>query len=98
MACSSGMTTALPPNYNVGFTGSAAGTSVVNADSDMITTSETGGGPTFAAVTARSYHAGGVNALFVDGSVRFIKSTVAGLTWRALGSVNGGEVVSADSY
>jgi hypothetical protein len=30
--------------------------------------------------------------------VRFIKSTVDGRTWRALGSVAGGEVVSADQY
>jgi hypothetical protein len=30
--------------------------------------------------------------------VRFIKSTIDGMTWRALGSVAGGEVISADSY
>jgi hypothetical protein len=33
-----------------------------------------------------------------DGSVRFVKSSVNGLTWRALGSIAGGEVTSADSY
>jgi prepilin-type processing-associated H-X9-DG protein len=49
-------------------------------------------------VTARSYHAGGVNTLFGDGSVRFIKSTVDGMIWRGLGTVAGGEVVSSDSY
>jgi prepilin-type processing-associated H-X9-DG protein len=54
--------------------------------------------PRFAAVTARSYHPGGVNALFGDGSVRFVKSTISGLTWRALGTVAGGEVISADAY
>ena len=31
------------------------------------------GGPTFAAITARSYHPGGVNALLGDGAVRFVK-------------------------
>ncbi|MFO0950275.1 MAG: H-X9-DG-CTERM domain-containing protein [Isosphaeraceae bacterium] len=56
------------------------------------------GGPTFAAVTARSYHPGGVNMLLGDGSVRFAKSTTDGLVWRALGTVAGGEVVGGDAY
>jgi prepilin-type N-terminal cleavage/methylation domain-containing protein/prepilin-type processing-associated H-X9-DG protein len=45
-----------------------------------------------------SNHPGGVNVAFSDGSVKFIKDTVAPQTWWALGSRNGGEVVSADSY
>jgi prepilin-type N-terminal cleavage/methylation domain-containing protein/prepilin-type processing-associated H-X9-DG protein len=45
-----------------------------------------------------SHHAGGVNVLFTDGSVRFIKDSVAAPVWWALGSRAGGEVVSADSY
>ena len=55
------------------------------------------GGPTYAALTARSYHPGGVNVLLGDGSVRFVKTTVNGATWRALGTVAGSEVVSAES-
>jgi prepilin-type processing-associated H-X9-DG protein len=51
-----------------------------------------------AAVTARSYHAGGVNALFMDGSVRFITNSIPQLTWRALGTRNGGEVVDPSQY
>ncbi len=47
---------------------------------------------------ARSNHPGGVNALFCDGHVSFIKNTVSVGTWRALGTRNGGEVISADSY
>jgi hypothetical protein len=38
-----------------------------------------------------------VNVLLGDGSVRFVKTTIAGAAWRALGTVTGGEVVSADS-
>jgi prepilin-type processing-associated H-X9-DG protein len=55
-------------------------------DADLIAIREENGGPTFAAVTARSFHPGGVNALFGDGSVHFVKSTIAGLTSRALKS------------
>jgi len=47
---------------------------------------------------ARSYHPGGVNVTFCDGSVRFIKDTINLVTWGALGSRAGGEVISADSY
>jgi prepilin-type processing-associated H-X9-DG protein len=55
------------------------------------------GEPTFAAITARSYHPGGVNALLGDGSVRFVKSTIDGNAWRALGTIRGGEVISSDA-
>ena len=48
--------------------------------------------------TANSYHPGGVNVAFCDGSVRFIKDSIALATWRALGSRDGGEVISSDSY
>jgi hypothetical protein len=33
-----------------------------------------------------------------DGSVRFIKSSISQVTWMALGTKAGGEVISADSY
>jgi prepilin-type N-terminal cleavage/methylation domain-containing protein/prepilin-type processing-associated H-X9-DG protein len=49
-------------------------------------------------VSARSTHPGGVNSLFADGSVKFVKDTVAVPVWRGLGTRNGGEVLSADSY
>jgi len=53
--------------------------------------------PAAAWKTARSNHPGGVNAAFVDGHVAFVKDSVNTLTWRALGTRSGGEVVSADS-
>ena len=52
----------------------------------------------YLALTARSYHPGGVNALFMDGSVHFITNSIPQMTWRALGTRNGGETVSADDY
>ncbi len=48
--------------------------------------------------TANSYHPGGVNVLMCDGSVRFVKDSISLPTWMALGSRNGGEVLSSDSY
>jgi prepilin-type N-terminal cleavage/methylation domain-containing protein/prepilin-type processing-associated H-X9-DG protein len=48
--------------------------------------------------SARSNHPGGVNVCFGDGSVRFIKDTVAQRTWFSLATREGEEVLSADSY
>jgi prepilin-type N-terminal cleavage/methylation domain-containing protein/prepilin-type processing-associated H-X9-DG protein len=47
---------------------------------------------------SRSYHPGGVNSLFGDGSVRFVKNTVNQVAWWAIGTRSGGEVVSADAF
>jgi prepilin-type N-terminal cleavage/methylation domain-containing protein/prepilin-type processing-associated H-X9-DG protein len=86
-----GFTTAWPPNKRT-----PTGSSQVDADLSGIR--EMFGGPTFAAITARSYHPGGVNALFGDGSARFVKDSINGRTWRALGTIAGSEAISADSY
>jgi len=88
-----GMTTAWPPNKKT-----PGGPGYTTPDVDINSERERIGGPTYAAVTARSYHPGGVNILLGDGSVRFVKSTIDGFVWRALGTVAGGEVVSSDAY
>ncbi|MDG3007520.1 DUF1559 domain-containing protein [Paludisphaera mucosa] len=49
-------------------------------------------------IAARSYHSGGVNVLFGDGSVHFIKDAINPTVWRALGTRAAGEVVSSDQY
>jgi prepilin-type N-terminal cleavage/methylation domain-containing protein/prepilin-type processing-associated H-X9-DG protein len=49
-------------------------------------------------MSARSKHPGGVNALMGDGSVKFIKNTINVLTWRALSTTQGNEIISADAY
>jgi prepilin-type N-terminal cleavage/methylation domain-containing protein/prepilin-type processing-associated H-X9-DG protein len=84
--------TSLPPNFR---------SPTINAgyvNEDVVSAEENNGGPTFGAVPARSYHPGGVNAGFCDGSVHFIKDTINYSTYRALGTINGGEVISSDSY
>jgi prepilin-type N-terminal cleavage/methylation domain-containing protein/prepilin-type processing-associated H-X9-DG protein len=45
-----------------------------------------------------SFHPGGANLLFGDGSVRFIKDSVNPVTLRGLVTLNGGEVLSSDQY
>ena len=47
---------------------------------------------------ARSFHPGGVNTLFSDGHVGFVKDTISLSVWRDLATRSGGEVVSGDAY
>jgi prepilin-type N-terminal cleavage/methylation domain-containing protein/prepilin-type processing-associated H-X9-DG protein len=91
-----GMTFVFAPNTPVPFT--AAG---VAQDVDYIA-SRDGSSPTalsHAAVTARSYHAGGAtNVSLVDGSVRPINPEISLGVWRALGTRAGGEPVTVEAY
>ena len=49
-----------------------------------------------AAMTPSSRHTGGVNVVFGDGSVRFVRDNIDIPTWRAMGSRDGGEVFGGD--
>jgi prepilin-type N-terminal cleavage/methylation domain-containing protein/prepilin-type processing-associated H-X9-DG protein len=60
--------------------------------------SNTGSTVMAAISNASSYHSGGANTLMSDGSVKFMKESIAQTVWWSLGTRNGGEVVSADSY
>ncbi len=46
----------------------------------------------------RSQHPGGANFLFADGSVKFLKASIAMPTYRSLSTRAMGEVISADAY
>jgi hypothetical protein len=83
-----GITFTFPPNTAIWYTNPADGSAY---DVDW-----SGGNSTdyeYAAMTARSYHPGGVNAFVMDGSVRFVSSSIDRAVWRAVGTRNGGEPV-----
>ena len=45
-----------------------------------------------------SNHPGGINMVFADGHVQFIKNSVNLQTWWGLGSRNGAELIGSDQY
>jgi prepilin-type processing-associated H-X9-DG protein len=85
-----GFTGAFPPNTVCAY---RSGGRVYDIDFTSSREGKTLNRPTFAVVTARSYHAGGVQVAFVDGSVRFASQTVSVLVWRGLTTRGGAEVV-----
>jgi prepilin-type N-terminal cleavage/methylation domain-containing protein/prepilin-type processing-associated H-X9-DG protein len=44
--------------------------------------------------TARSRHNGGVNVVYADGSLRFVANSIKLSAWQAMGTMDGGEVIS----
>jgi hypothetical protein len=91
-----GFTTVFTPNSVTLISSTASPTPV---DGDYISCKERGtsatcaGKPTYAAVTARSYHTGMVNAVMMDGSTRSISNNINLGVWRGLGTRAKGEVV-----
>jgi prepilin-type processing-associated H-X9-DG protein len=55
-------------------------------------TPDCGGAGGAGAYTARSLHPGGVNVTMGDGAVRFVSEAIDRTVWRAVGTINGGEV------
>lgn len=87
-------TTALGPNAKTPCSGSCTDTASVSYDDvDYLSNSEQAATSTWAVVTSRSHHVGIVQALLGDGAVRSISSNISLVTWRALGSRSGGEVL-----
>lgn len=80
-----GFTTTLPPNTRVLH---AANGKVFDVDYNSWFEGKNGlqGQATYAAVTSRSFHTGGVNLVRVDGSVDFVTSTIDLQIWRDLGN------------
>jgi prepilin-type N-terminal cleavage/methylation domain-containing protein len=88
-----GFTTTFAPNTAVRY---ESGGMTHDVDFNSMREGRSATAPTYAAVTSRSYHPGGVNAMQMDGSVRFVANSIALPVWRALGTRAGGEPASAD--
>ena len=89
------------------FTGAASGTTMplnLNTSRKVCTDGATFGSTdwgcrfSYAARGFKSRHPGGANFVLADGHVAFIKNTINPLTYNALGSRAGGEVISSDAY
>ena len=90
----SGFTTVFTPNTKVPYD---SGGRTYDIDYSSRQEGQSATQPTYAAITARSFHSGGiVNAALMDGSVRTISKTISLATWRALGTRAGGEAVQVD--
>ncbi len=88
-----GVTTTFPPNTVVAYTPGGVTQDIdftSSRDGESITA------PTYAAITARSYHPGLVNVMLMDGSVRAVRNGIAAATWRALGTRAGGETIPGE--
>ncbi|MFN0196391.1 MAG: DUF1559 domain-containing protein [Planctomycetaceae bacterium] len=87
-----GFTTTVTPNTNVPYT---FGGVTYDADYNSWQEGKNGasGSSSNAIIVSRSYHAGMVNSLLVDGSVKSISSSIDLGVWRALGTRSGQEVV-----
>ena len=90
----SGMTTVFTPNTVVPFVHNGR---TYDIDFNSVQEGKRNDQSTYAAVTARSYHAGGVvNAGMLDGSNRTVSDKIDLHVWRAMGTVAGGEIIDVD--
>jgi prepilin-type N-terminal cleavage/methylation domain-containing protein len=85
-----GFTSTFPPNTVFTYTDS---TGTYDVDLISRTESAAGASPTYACVTARSYHPGVVQAAMMDGSVRNVANDIDIAIWRAAGTRNGAETL-----
>ena len=94
-----GFTTALTPNTFVPYVHSDGRTYDIDYNSWQEGKNGFNGPPTYASITARSYHSGNiVQAAMMDGSVQVITADVELPIWRALGTRLGRETVSPDDF
>ena len=89
-----GFTTAFTPNAAVQITN---GTTTLVGDyiscKERGTSAACAGKPTYAAVTARSFHSGIVHILLMDGSTRAASDSIDLTIWRNLGARNDGNPI-----
>ena len=86
-----GFTTTFAPNAEVSY---VDGVVTYNIDLTSLRDGESTTLPTYAAVTARSFHPGAVNAAMLDGSVRTVSDSIDLAVWRAAGTRAGEETAA----
>lgn len=86
-----GMTTTFTPNTEVPHTDSGEDYDIDYTSCREGKPSTTCTGPTYAAVTSRSYHPASVHILLMDGSVRSVTENIDLGLWRNLGARNDGQ-------
>ena len=91
----SGFTTVFTPNTQVLYEHSDG--RIYDIDYNSRQEGKSDSQPTYAAVTARSYHPGLINVVLMDGSVRTISDSVDLDVWRALSTRDGREVIEDSS-
>ena len=92
----SGFTTVFTPNTVVEFNSDGQ---LFDIDFNSVQEGRRDDQATYAAITARSFHAGGVvNVGLLDGSSRAISNQITLSVWRALGTISGGEVISSADF
>ncbi len=87
----SGFTTVFTPNTFVRFEDAGL---VYDIDVNTVKEGKSATQPSYAAITARSYHPSGVNTALLDGSVHFVADDIERVVWRAMSTRDGGEVVN----
>jgi prepilin-type N-terminal cleavage/methylation domain-containing protein/prepilin-type processing-associated H-X9-DG protein len=83
-----GFTTVFAPNTVVAY---ESGGRTYDIDFNSLQEGKSADQPTYAAVTARSYHGGYVNVLMMDGSVKNVEDGVEPTLWRNMGTRSGRE-------
>jgi prepilin-type processing-associated H-X9-DG protein len=86
----SGFTAVFTPNTKVPFVN---GGTTYDVDFNSSREGKSNTNFTYAAVTSRSYHPGGVQVAMLDGSARYVPDTVNLLVWRAMATRAGSESV-----
>lgn len=87
----SGFTTTFPPNHKVLCTINDA---EYDVDFTNMREGKTSNAVTYAAVTSRSYHPGGVNTSLLDGSIRFVNDSIDRQLWQDLSTRAGRELAA----
>lgn len=89
----SGFTTTFGPNSKVPYVNGGV---TYDVDVTSMRDGESTTLPTYAAVTARSFHVGLVNALLMDGAVKSVSNNIDLGVWRGTGTRSGGEALTLE--